>query len=133
MNLDALFTAPQPIPFHVLSAAGAIGLGAAQLGMRKEGNVHRLMGRLWLVLMALVAMSSFFIHEINLWGRYSPIHLLSIWTLMSIGLTVYFARSGNIKRHRQSATVFYWLALFLTGFFTLLPGRIMYEVLLTGG
>ena len=105
MNLDALFTAPQPIPFHVLSAAGAIGLGAAQLGMRKGGNVHRLMGRLWLVLMALVA----------------------------IGLTVYFARCGNIKRHRQSATVFYWLALTLTGFFTLLPGRIMFEVLLTDG
>ncbi len=133
MNLDALFTAPQPIPFHALSAAGAIGLGAAQLVMRKGGNVHRVMGRLWLCLMALVAMSSFFIHEINLWGRYSPIHLLSMWTLVSIGLTVYFARSGNIERHRQSATVFYWLALILTGFFTLLPGRIMYKLLLTSG
>ena len=116
-----------------MSAAGAIGLGAAQLVMRKGGNVHPLMGRTWLVLMALVAMSSFFIHEINLWGRYSPIHLLSIWTLVSIGLTVYFARSGNIKRHRQLATVFYWLALILTGFFTLLPGRIMYKVHLTSG
>ena len=88
-----------------MSAAGAIGLGAAQLVMRKGGNVHRLMGRTCLVLMALVA----------------------------IGLTVYFARSGNIKIHRQSAIVFYWLALILTGFFTLLPSRIMYEVLLTGG
>jgi len=133
MNLDELFTAPQPIPIHALSAAGAIGLGAAQLVMRKRGNVHRVMGRLWLCVLALVAMSSFFIHEINLWGRYSPIHLLSMWTLVSIGLTVYFARSGNINGHRQSATVFYWLALILTGFFTLLPGRIMYEVLLTSG
>ena len=95
--------------------------------------MHRLMGRTWLVLMALVAMSSFFIHEINLWGRYSPIHLLRMWTLVSIGLTVYFAGSGNIKIHRQSAAVFYWLALILTGFFTLLPGRIMYEVLKSGG
>ena len=133
MNLDALFTASQPIPFHTLSAVGAIGLGAAQLVMRKGGNVHRLLGRLWSVLMALVAMSSFFIHEINLWGRYSPIHLLSMWTLVSIGLTVCFARSGNIKRHRQSATVFYWLALILTGFFALPSGQIMYEVLLSGG
>ena len=82
MNLDALVTALQPIPFHALSAAGTIGLGAAKLVMRKGGNVHRLM------------------------GRYSPIHLLSMWTLVSIGLTVYFARSGNIKSHRQSATVF---------------------------
>ena len=69
----------------------------------------------------------------RLMGRYSPIHLLSMWTLVSIGLTVYFARSGNIKRHRQSATVFYWLALILTGFLTLLPSRIMYEVLRSGG
>ena len=56
-----------------------------------------------------------------------------MWTLVSIGLTVYFARSGDIKRHRQSATVFYWLALILTGFLTLLPGRIIYEVFLAGG
>ena len=95
--------------------------------------MHRLMGRLWLGLMALVATSSFFIHEINLWGRYSPIHLLSLWTLISIGLTVYYARFDNITRHKQFATTFYWLALILTGFFTLLPGRIMYEVLLAGG
>ena len=133
MNLDPLFSATQPIPFHALSATAAIGLGAAQLTMRKGGSMHRLMGRLWLGLMALVATSSFFIHEINLWGRYSPIHLLSLWTLISIGLTVYYARFGNITRHRQFATTFYWLALILTGFFTLLPGRIMYEVLLAGG
>lgn len=133
MNLDALLTAAQPIPFHALTAAGSVGLGAAQLFMRKGGNVHRLMGRLWLGLMTLVAMSSFFIHEINLWGQYSPIHLLSLWTLISIGLTVYYARSGNIRRHKQTATAFYWLALILTGFFTLLPGRIMYDVLLAGG
>jgi len=132
MDLTALFTAPQPIPFHALSAAYAIALGAVQLLLRKGGSTHRLMGRLWLTLMALVAMSSFFIHEINLWGQYSPIHLLSLWVLISIGLTIYFARSGNIRRHRQSATAFYWLALILTGFFTLLPGRIMYEVFLAG-
>lgn len=83
--------------------------------------------------MGLVATSSFFIHEINLWWLYSPIHLLSFWTLISIGLTVYYARSGNITRHSQFATIFYCLALILTGFFTLLPGRIMYEVLLAGG
>ena len=126
-------SATQPIPFHALSATAEIRLGAAQLIMRKGGSVHRVMGRLWFGLMALVATSSFFIHEINLWGRFSPIHLLSLWTLISIGLTVYYARAGNIKRHRQSATAFYWLALILTGSFTLLPGRIMNDVLLAGG
>jgi hypothetical protein len=65
LNPDALFSATQPIPFHALSAVAAVGLGAAQLTMRKGGSVHRLMGRLWLGLMALVATSSFFIHEIN--------------------------------------------------------------------
>ena len=59
----------QPLPFHAFNAIGAIGLGATQRVIRKGGNLHRLMGRPWLVLMALVAMSSFSIHEINSWGR----------------------------------------------------------------
>ena len=33
----------------------------------------------------------------------------------------------------KTATAFYWLALILTGLFTLLPGRIMYDVLLADG
>ena len=122
MNPDALLSAAQPIPFHALSATAAIGLGAAQLTMRKGGSVHRVLGRLWLGLMALVATSSLFIPDITLWGRYSPIHLLSLWTLIPIGLTVCCALATS--KDRQSATAF-TVGADPDRVFTLLPGRIM--------
>ena len=126
--MDILLNDPQPIPLHALAAMVAIILGGIQLAMKKGGAVHRLLGRLWVGLMAVVAGSSFFIHEIKFWGLYSPIHVLSLWTLFSLGLAIYFVRVGKIKRHQQVMIALYGFALILTGFFTLLPGRVMHQV-----
>ena len=79
--MDGLLNQTPPILLHVLGAMLAIMLGAAQLSMKKGGAVHMLLGRVWVGLMLVVAGSSFFIHEIRLWGEYSPIHLLSLWTI----------------------------------------------------
>ena len=127
--MDILFNEPHPIPLHAIAAMIAIILGGFQLTMKKGGILHRILGRVWLGLMLIVAFSSFFIHKFELWGAYSPIHLLSLWTIFSVGLAVYYVRVGNIRRHKQVMIAFYWLALILTGFFTLLPGRVMHQVL----
>ena len=87
-----LFSEPQPIAVHAIAAMAAIVLGGVQLYMKKGGAVHKMLGRIWLGLMLLVAVTSFFIHKIELWGLYSPIHLLSLWTIVSVGLAVYYVR-----------------------------------------
>ena len=74
--MDGLLNQTPPIPLHALGAMLAIMLGAAQLSMKKGGAVHMLLGRVWVGQMLVVAGSSFFIHEIRLWGAYSPIHQL---------------------------------------------------------
>lgn len=128
--MELLLNQTPPIPLHAIAAMVAIILGGIQLYMKKGGMVHKILGRLWVGLMLIVSISSFFIHEIKLWGLYSPIHLLSIWTIFSLGLAVYFVRIGNIKRHKQVMIALYVFALILTGFFTLLPGRVMHQVLI---
>ena len=127
--MELLLNQAPPIPLHAIAAMVAIILGGIQLYMKKGGMLHKLLGRLWIGLMLIVSISSFFIHEIKLWGPYSPIHLLSIWTIFSLGLAIYFVRIGNIKRHKQVMIALYVFALILTGFFTLLPGRVMHQVL----
>ena len=62
----------------------------------------------------------------RLWGPFSPIHLLSIWTLFSL---VMAARQGNIRLHKIWMVLLYILALKVTDVFTLLPGRVMHGVL----
>lgn len=127
--MEPLFNETQPIPFHAMAAMLAIVIGAIQFSMKKGGIKHKALGYIWVSLMLFVSISSFFIHEIKLWGNYSPIHLLSIWTIFSVGLAIYFVRVGNIKRHRQVMIALYGFALILTGLFTLLPGRAMNQVM----
>ena len=126
--MHILLAQTQPIPLHAIAAMIAIILGAVQLSMKKGGAVHKQLGWIWVSLMLIVSFSSFFIHEIKLWGAYSPIHLLSIWTIFSVGLAIYFVRVGDIKRHKQVMVALYIFALILTGLFTLLPGRIMHQL-----
>ena len=123
-----LFNETHPIPLHAIMAMIAIILGGIQLFMKKGGVIHKLLGRIWVSLMLIVAISSIFIHEIKLWGAYSPIHLLSLWTIFSLGLGIYLVRVGNIKRHKQVMIALYFFALILTGFFTLMPGRVMHQI-----
>ena len=126
--MSILFAEAHPIPLHAIAAMIAIILGGIQLYMEKGGTIHKFLGRAWVGLMLIVSVSSFFIHKINFWGAYSPIHLFSLWTIVTIGLAIYFVRVGNIKRHKQSMIAIYGFALILTGFFTLMPGRVMHQI-----
>ena len=128
--MTLLFDQTHPIPLHAIMAMIAIILGGIQLSMKKGGPIHKLFGRIWVGLMMIVAISSFFIHEIKLWGAYSPIHLLSLWTIFILGVGIYYVRVGNIKRHKQTMITLYFFALIVAGFFTLYPGRIMHQILI---
>ena len=129
--MTLLFNETHPIPVHAIMAIIAVILGGIQLSMKKGGTIHKLLGRIWVGIMMFVAISSFFIHEIKLWGAYSPIHLLSLWTIFILGVGIYYVRVGNIKRHKQVMIATYFFALILTGFFTLYPGRVMHQILIS--
>jgi uncharacterized membrane protein len=80
------------------------------------------------LLMAFVATSSFFVHTICMIGGFSPIHILSVLTLASLPVAVLRARRGQIAAHARGMRTLYVLALIVPGLFTLLPGRIMHDV-----
>ena len=63
-----LFAEAPPIPLHALAALLAFVLGGMQLAMKKGTRLHKALGWIWIGLMAVVAMTSFFIHEIRLWA-----------------------------------------------------------------
>jgi uncharacterized membrane protein len=61
-------------------------------------------------------------------GRFSWIHGLSGLSLVMVPLAVVAARRGQVRRHQKSMAVIFIAALLITGLFTLLPGRIMNQV-----
>ena len=130
MILTPIFTASPVIQLHLFAALIALGLGAVQLSARKGGGQHHWRGYSWVGLMAVVAASSFFIYEIRLWGLFSPIHLLSLFTLVSLYMAVQAARRKQAKRHFVMMLALNCFALLLTGAFTLLPGRLLHQLII---
>ena len=133
MTLDPLLSAPLAVQIHVFTVAPASLIGGWMLMARKGTRLHKMLGRLWLFLMAVTAVSSFFIHEIRLLGPYSPIHLLSVVTLISCFIVVWSARTKRLAIHKRTVQGLYFGAIGLAGLFTLLPGRIMHQVVFGPG
>jgi uncharacterized membrane protein len=128
MSLAPLLDAAPQIPLHAFAAMAAFVLGLVQFAAPKGTLPHRTIGWIWVALMALVAGSSFWIHQIRLLGPFSPIHLLSIFTLAMLPFGVWFAHRHRVADHRRVMVLMFSGALVIAGLFTLLPGRIMHTV-----
>ena len=128
MSLTPLLEAAPAIPLHAFAAMTAFVLGVVQLAAPKGTLPHRALGWIWVGLMAGAALSSFWIHQIRLLGPWSPIHLLSIFTLAMLPLGVWMAHRHRVADHRRVMISIFAGALVIAGLFTLLPGRIMHAV-----
>jgi len=82
MTLTPLLTAAPAIQIHAFAAMSAFALGLIQFAAPKGILPHRTLGWLWVALMTIVDASSFLIHTLKIWDIWSPIHLLSIFTLL---------------------------------------------------
>ena len=132
MNWQALWDDGLLVSVHALVAIFAMLAGAVQLAAPKGTPRHRWLGSCWVGAMAVVAVSSFWIHGFRWWGPFSIIHVLSLVVLVTLIYSVRSARRGNVVAHRNSMVQLYVLALLLTGAFTLVPGRTMHAVVFGG-
>lgn len=128
MSLAPLLNAHPAIQIHAFAAMAAFALGIVQLMARKGTLPHRTLGWLWVALMLVVSITAFFIHQIRLWGPWSPIHVLAIYTLIMLPVAVFAARRHAVERHRRTMTGIFVGALLIAGLFTFAPGRIMHAV-----
>lgn len=128
MSLAPLLNASPAIQLHAYAAMSAFVLGIVQLAAPKGTLPHRTIGWIWVTLMTVVSISAFFIHQIRLWGEWSPIHLLAIFTLAMLPLAVWRAHRHEVTRHRNAMIGIFLGALVIAGLFTFVPGRIMHAV-----
>jgi uncharacterized membrane protein len=128
LTLEPLRAAPLLIQIHAVAAIGAFALGIFQLAARKGTSRHRLTGWIWVGLMATVVLTSAGIHEMRVWGPWSPIHLLSVFTAVMLPMGVVHARRHRVRQHRASMIGLFCGAPIVAGIFILRSGRIMHEV-----
>lgn len=122
------------IAVHATSATLALVTGPvaiwARKGATKRARLHRAFGYAWVTLMLVTALSAVFIRggEIpNLHG-FSPIHLLIPLVLGLLYLSFRYLAQGKIEAHRKTMVRLYVGACLVAGAFTLLPGRLIGEL-----
>jgi uncharacterized membrane protein len=128
MTLQPLLKADLAVQIHAFTALAAFALGLVQFAAPKGTLPHRTIGWLWVTLMLIVSVSAFFVHELRVWGRWSPIHLLAIFTLIMLPLAVLRAKRHQVVQHKRAMVSLFAGALLIAGLFTLLPGRVMHAV-----
>lgn len=122
INYDAT---PWALRIHVTTVIPALFLGGPILWMPKGTPLHKLLGRIWAMLMVTTAISSFWLQ--GLVGSIGPIHFFSVITLISIPRAIYCARKGDIVGHQRSMTGPY-IGLLIAGLFSFLPDRMMGQI-----
>jgi uncharacterized membrane protein len=118
-------TWPLHITIHTLAALTALVLGIVQLAAPKGTINHRVLGWVWVIAMLVVALTSLLIRDNGLpnIGGYTPIHIFTLVTLITLPIVVIRARRKNIAGHRKAVTRLFFGALVIAGIFTLLPSR----------
>ncbi len=126
-HVGLLAEAGLAIQLHVAAALVAILVGTTLLAGAKGTAWHKRLGWSWVLAMATVAGSSFFIHALRT-GQWSLLHLLSGWVLLALPFAVIAVRRGNVRAHRRTMTGMFIGGLIVAGMFTFAPGRLMYQV-----
>lgn len=117
-----------PIIIHVAAVLPAVPLGGYILLTRKGTPRHRLLGKIWLVLMLVTATSAIFIQSS---GGFSWIHLFVPLIFRAAWKTIATARAGDIAGHKRHLVITYLTALMIPGIAAfLIPGRLMNVMLL---
>ncbi len=123
-----LLEADPLVQLHAASAMCSVVLGPVALWRKSRDKWHKAAGYLWILMMVTTAISSFWINDIRLIGPFGPIHLLSLLTLTSLTMGLRYAILRRISAHQRVMKALYFWSLGVAGLFTLLPGRIMGQV-----
>jgi uncharacterized membrane protein len=102
MNFELIKHAPLAIQLHLATVLPAFAIGTWQIfGSVKGSRPHRALGFIYLALMTITAVTTYFIRSVN-HGSLSLIHLFIPLTLYGVIAALWFAHRGIISRHRNA-------------------------------
>ncbi|MDI9313482.1 MAG: DUF2306 domain-containing protein [Hydrotalea sp.] len=139
MNLSLITAEPLAIRVHLFLALLAIALGLSQFWLRKGTWRHKIVGYFFVVFVASLSIASFFIKSLFpalglgwLFFGFSPLHLLSIYVLYSLGQAMWAIKHGDVKTHERAMKGIFFYGIIVAGIFTLMPGRLLFRVFFGG-
>ncbi len=107
---------PAIVWFHLLTIVTALSLTPWLLFQRRGTRLHRRFGWAWATAMMATALASLFVRTED--GGWSPIHILSVITIIGVPSAIWRARVHDVSGHRLSMRLLITGALILAGVFT---------------
>lgn len=127
MAPEAFFRADPVIQIHIMAATGALLTGISIFFLPRGRRLHQSLGITTAALLAVTAISAIFITGLN-GNHWSLIHAFVPLTLMGLFATGMAVSRRNFKAHRRHARGLILGALLIPAALTLLPGRLMHQI-----
>ncbi len=123
-------TYTQLVYLHLATVLPAFAIGAFQLLRRKGTPTHKLLGKIYMVLMLATGLITLAMPaEVGprFLGHFGFIHLFSFLALYNVPAAYFAARRGDIKTHRANMIGLYIGGILIAGSFAFAPGRMLHE------
>lgn len=116
---------------HLATVTPCFFIGAFLLIVKKGTGIHKILGRVYMVLMLFTATVTLFMPAqvgSQFLNHFGWIHLFSILTIYTVPTAYLAIKKGNVKAHKRKMILLYFGAIIIAGGFTLAPGRYLNEL-----
>ena len=114
---------------HLATVVPAFAIGAFQLFRRKGTPSHKLLGRIYMVLMlatGLVTLAMPAHVGPRVLNHFGFIHIFSLLAIVNVPMAYIAARRGNIRAHRGAMLGLFLGGILIAGAFAFTPGRMLH-------
>ena len=115
---------------HLATVLPAFGIGAFQLVRRKGTRNHRVLGRIYMLLMlatGFITLSMPAKVGPQFFHHFGFIHIFSFLAIFGVPLAYVSARRGYIRAHRFAMLSLYLGGILIAGAFAFSPGRMLHK------
>lgn len=128
LDMEQLRAAGPVVAAHIAAAVVALAVGLLVLSRRKGAFGHRILGRVWVVLMLGTAITGMAIEPF----RFTPAHGAALLMFGMLPLAIRKVRRGDLRGHRRAMAQLL-IALAIVGLLAFLPGQLLHSVFFAGG
>jgi uncharacterized membrane protein len=114
---------------HLATIVPAFVIGTSLLVMTKGTSRHKLLGKIYMILMLVTATITLFMPaEVGpqVVGHFGFIHLFSLLVFYSVPTAYINAKRRNVKRHKSAMIGLYVGGILIAGSFAFMPGRLLH-------
>ena len=120
----------QLVYVHLATIIPAFMIRTYLLARRKGTPMHRMLGRIYMLLMLSTAVITLLMPALvgpRFLNHFGFIHLLSVLVVVTVPVAWLAIRNGQRITHQISMISLYVGGLLIAGSFTLMPGRLMHQ------